>query len=186
VRAFLAVPVRPPADRPVRDLVEALRTRVAGVRWVDTTTTHVTLHFFAELPQSRVAQVVGEVRSAVSPAAPFPLRPGGAGSFPSGARARVLWLGLGQDSLALAELAAAVQAAVAGCGFEVDRRPFRAHITLGRPGPRFDSLAWAEQLAEIPSFPEFVADRVVLYESREGHHVREVFPLGAGPAWAVR
>jgi 2'-5' RNA ligase len=148
------------------------------VRWVDTATTHVTLHFFAELPPERLGAVVGAVGPVAARQSPFTLRPGGYGSFPGGARARVLWLGLGDESGALAGLAAAVQDAVARCGFEVDPRPFRAHVTLGRPGPRFDLQAWRRELAEPVDLPAFTATEVVLYESRNGHHVRERLPLG--------
>ncbi len=178
MRSFLAVAVRPPAQQPVAELIEALRGRVAGVRWVDTATTHITLHFFADLPADRLGQVAEAVRSAVEPVAAFPLRLGGLGSFPSASRARVLWLGLAEEAPALGSLAAAVQGAVAGCGFELDGRPFHPHITLGRPGPRFDRAAWRWELGGSHPFPVFLAARVTLFESHGGHHAREYFSLG--------
>ena len=148
------------------------------MRWVDTETTHVTLHFFAELPPDRVEAVTQAVTDPAAGVAPFPVLLGGFGSFPGGARARVLWLGLAEESEPLLQLAELVHSAVAGSGFEVDRRPFRPHITLGRPGPRFDFAAWKRELAMPSSLPVFTADQVVLYESRGGHHVRERIPLG--------
>ena len=60
----------------------------------------------------------------------------------------MLWVGLHDQADALAGLAARVQAAVGGCGFEVDPRPFQPHVTLGRPGPRFDLQAWRRELEE--------------------------------------
>jgi 2'-5' RNA ligase len=174
----VAVPVGPPAHDLLAARIEGLRQRVAGVRWVDTATTHVTLHFFAELPLERLGEIVTAVGGVVAGQAPFTLRPAGYGSFPGGARARVLWLGLVEESGALAGLAAGVQAAVAGCGFEVDPRPFRPHVTLGRPGPRFDLQAWRCELAEPVELPAFTATEILLYESRNGHHVRERLPFG--------
>jgi 2'-5' RNA ligase len=89
----------------------------------------------------------------------------------------VVWLGVQVDTGALAQLAADVQGAVGECGFDLEERAFRPHITLGRPGPRFDAAAWLAVLeAGVPP-ARFTADRVVLYESRGGHHVREVFRL---------
>ncbi len=184
MRAFLALPVRPPADRPVAALVDGLRARVAGVCWVSTATTHVTLHFFADLPTERLASVVGAVGESLSDQPAAVLRPRELGSFPAGRRARVLWLGV-EDSAALNLLAARVQSAVASCGFAPEERPFRAHVTLGRPGPRFDRAAWLSELERQPGIPEFIADRVVLYESRGGHHEREVFALDAPSRAAV-
>jgi 2'-5' RNA ligase len=56
------------------------------VRWVDTATTHITLHFFAELALDRVEGLVEAVGDAVAREQPFSLRLGGLGSFPGGAR----------------------------------------------------------------------------------------------------
>ncbi|HYA01469.1 MAG TPA: 2'-5' RNA ligase family protein, partial [Candidatus Binatia bacterium] len=218
MRAFLAVPIRPPAHAPVAALIEAFRQQVAGVRWVDTVTTHFTLHFFAELPDDRLRPVVEAVGEAIAGRPAFPVRLGGLGSFPPGRPAglesplparpedlvgargrplpprvlqprggrggqrppRVLWLGLAETSLELTATAAAVRAAVAACGFELDHRPFSPHVTLGRPGPRFDGGAWQRMVGTDARIPGFIADQVVLYESRGGHHVREVLPL-TGP-----
>ena len=159
--------------------IAALRERVGGVRWVDSQTTHFTLHFFAELPAERVRAVVDAVGAVVADQDPFTLRLGSLGSFPGGARARVLWVGLAEESLVLGELALRVQAAVDGCGFDLDPRSFRPHVTVGRPQPGFDLVAWREAVAEPAGFPPFSADRVLLYESRNGHHVRERLPFGA-------
>jgi 2'-5' RNA ligase len=180
VRAFLAVPVRPPAYQPVRDVVERLSARIPGVRWVDTATVHVTLHFFADLPGERQPALEEAVRGATAGQLAFPLELGALGSFGSGSHTRVLWLGIGESG-ALGELAKAVSRAVAGCGFALDGRPFRPHVTLGRPGRRFDAAVWRAAVAGAPTFPAFVADRVVLYESRDGHHLRATFPLRERP-----
>jgi len=182
LRAFLAVPVGRPASGLLAAHVEKLRPRVAGVRWVDTATTHITLHFFAELALDRVDGLVEAVGDAAAREQPFPLRLGGLGSFPGGTRARVLWVGLVEESTALAGLAARVRAAVARCGYEVDSRPFRAHVTLGRPTPRFDLAGWRSEVTVPVAFPAFTADQIVLYESRNGYHVRARLPFGIGAA----
>jgi 2'-5' RNA ligase len=152
------------------------------VRWVDTATTHITLHFFAELALDRVEGLVEAVGDAVAREQPFSLRLGGLGSFPGGARARVLWVGLVEESTALAGLAAGVRAAVARCGYEVDACPFRPHVTLGRPTPRFDLAGWRGEVAVPVALPAFTADQVVLYESHNGYHVRSRLPFGIGAA----
>jgi 2'-5' RNA ligase len=90
----------------------------------------------------------------------------------------VLWIGLVEESAALARVAAAVGAAVARCGFEVDPRAFRPHVTLGRPASHFDLSGWRSERAAPVELPAFVADQIVLYESRNGYHVRERLPFG--------
>jgi 2'-5' RNA ligase len=148
------------------------------VRWVDSATTHITLHFFPELALDRVDGLLDAVGEAAAREQPFPLRVGGFGSFPGGARARVLWIGLVEESAGLAGLVAGVRAAVAGCGYEVDSRAFRPHVTLGRPTPRFDLAGWRSEVAVPVALPAFTADQVLLYESRNGYHVRARLPLG--------
>jgi 2'-5' RNA ligase len=184
MRAFLAVPVGPPAHAALAAELAGLRRRIAGVRWVDPATIHITLHFFAELPQDRISVVVEGVGAAAAAVAPFPLRLGELGSFPSASHARVLGRGLVDASAPLEGLAALVQVAVSTCGFAVDPRPFRAHVTLGRPDPGFDARAWQNEVAASWAPAAFRAGSVILYESRGGRHlVRETIPLaGAGPS----
>ena len=60
-------------------------------------------------------------------------------------------------------------------------------MTLGRPGPRFDPQAWRREVAEPLDLPPFTASEVILYESRNGHHVRERFLFGGLAAgWAAQ
>jgi 2'-5' RNA ligase len=183
MRAFLAVPVGPPAHALIAAELVRLRDRVAGVRWVDPATVHVTLHFFAELPENRMRTVVDAVGAVATAEPPFALALGDLGSFPAGSRARVLWRGLAEASADLERLAARVRAAVAACDFEINPRPFRAHVTLGRPGSGFDDQAWQHEARQSPAAAAFSADRVILYESRGGrHHVRETRLLAADQA----
>jgi 2'-5' RNA ligase len=56
---------------------------------------------------------------------------GGIGAFPNFRRARVVWIGVGQDPR-LELLHHDVEVACEGLGFEVEGRPFRPHLTLAR------------------------------------------------------
>lgn len=179
VRAFLAVPVAPPAHRAVGELVAGLRRRVDGVRWVDPATVHLTLHFFAALPAAELETIAALIRPVALATRRFPVDLGGIGSFPSRSRPRVLWLGLRLPSTDLGHLALAVQDVLARNGQAVELRPLRAHVTLGRPGPGFDAQAWRRELADPFPIPEFTAAEVILYESVGGHHPRARLPLAA-------
>ena len=56
---------------------------------------------------------------------------GGIGAFPNFRRARVVWLGVGQDPR-LELLHHDVEVACEALKFEVEGRPFRPHLTLAR------------------------------------------------------
>ncbi len=133
-RRFIALPL--PRD---------VRTRLAaalpddpgltgGLRWARPEGWHATIAFLGEVPDALVAPLVDAVDAAIAAApAPEELTVTEAGRF---GRA-VLWVAL-QDAPAgsLAALAAAVRRAVDTTGLPVDRKPFRAHVTLARGGQR--------------------------------------------------
>ncbi|MBD3619558.1 MAG: RNA 2',3'-cyclic phosphodiesterase [Chromatiales bacterium] len=80
------------------------------------------------------------------------------GYFP---RPRVLWAGPRQTPEALAGLVAALNAALAPCGYVPEARPFRAHVTLFRKvvrAPRplaFEPIEWpVTDLCLVESVPE--------------------------------
>jgi 2'-5' RNA ligase len=88
---------------------------------------HLTLVFLGALAETErecLEAACGELRMA-----PFTLTLERLGCF---ARPRVLWSAPASPSPGLGALAAALREAAAGCGVEIEPRPFSAHVTLGR------------------------------------------------------
>jgi 2'-5' RNA ligase len=73
---------------------------------------------------------VGEAAVAGIPSARLRLE--GAGTFPEGRKARVLWTGIGGDAEVLVRLAAALSAACKAAGLRFEDRPLHPHLTLAR------------------------------------------------------
>ncbi|MBJ7595710.1 MAG: RNA 2',3'-cyclic phosphodiesterase [Candidatus Dormibacteraeota bacterium] len=194
MRAFLAIPVQPPALAAFQALRERLVTEVAAVRWTPAESPHITLHFFGAISASDGGRALGVLRPAVAVLPPMTLRLCGLGVFPSMARPRVLWCGVDGEEDALKECARACSAALHVAGFPVERRPYRAHCTLGRPRKLWPANArepWARLVDEEPTTPAFTAAHAVLYESVPGpagirHVPREILPLDTVTAAAVR
>jgi 2'-5' RNA ligase len=182
VRAFLAVAVAPPALDAVGDTLARLREDVARVRWVHSDTVHITLHFFAHMVEEDVARVMDATVSAVQHATPFEVRLGPYGSFSDRGTPRVLWLGVADGRTDLGVLAATCEDALSQAGFAREPRPFAAHCTIGRPRtpwPDEARRAWSAALA--PPLPQFVADRVTLFESVPRRGGTEYVVLGVAP-----
>lgn len=119
-----------PGDR-VR---EAVAARLSSIpvqgRAVPRSNWHVTLAFLGETaPERRRAY---EAAAETVAARPFELVLDRLGYFH---RPRVFWLGAGTVPGELAALHADLNALLAEQGFEPDRRPFRAHLTLARKMP---------------------------------------------------
>jgi len=169
MRAFLGNPVAEPALGVVVEALAGLRRDLEGVRWVRPEGLHLSVHFFGQLPDDDVEQVVEAVSPVAARTAPFELRLGRYGAFRDRGQARVLWLGVDDGVEALARLAMECRQQLSRAGYDVDSRPYSAHCTLGRPRPRWPASSrrgW--EAREAPVIPPYRADRLVLYESHPG------------------
>jgi 2'-5' RNA ligase len=169
LRAFLAVPVTSPALEEGTQLLAELRAAVPEVRWVRPEGLHLTLHFWPNLHEDRVARLVDAAGAPLRNAAPFDIALGGLGAFPRDGDERVLWLGVRHGEAQAVALQGGVEQALDAAGFPAEQRAFHPHVTLGRPRQRLDADArrrWRNFAdAELP--PCTVSD-VVLYRSHPG------------------
>jgi RNA 2',3'-cyclic 3'-phosphodiesterase len=164
LRAFLAVTLSDAARECAGRAVETLAGLVpSGVRWVEPSNQHLTLKFLGEIGEDRVDALVSRARAKLASVAPFEVALAGFGAFPNAREARVLWLGVAQGSALLAKLARKLDGAARVAGSERERRPFSAHLTLGRL--REPARVEIERLA-APTAPPWTVSEVVLYESR--------------------
>jgi RNA 2',3'-cyclic 3'-phosphodiesterase len=187
-RLFVAVPLSEPARAAVSEVVERIRAdepEGRGVRWVRLDGLHVTLRFLGPTAESRVDDAASAVASAADGFAPFVIRIAGADAFPPVGRPRTIWMDLDHGVEDLAALAGRLDDALAGVGWERERRPFRAHLTLARAdgvraGPA-TVAALREAAAELAI--ESPISRIVLFESVTGsgrarYIDRVTIPLG--------
>jgi len=114
--------------------------------------------------------VAEAVAGAAHGVAPFAVRIAGADDFPATGRPRTLWLDLDRGADDLAALAARLDDALAAAGWERERRPFRAHLTLARAdGVRAGPATVAALRAAAAELAiESPIERVVLFESITG------------------
>jgi 2'-5' RNA ligase len=137
-RLFFAVPVPGASRAPLEAALPDLAPLLPGARLTAPGGWHLTLAFLGQVrPELADAVVrVGEAATAGVPAARLRLE--GAGAFPGGRRARVLWAGIGGDTDVLVRLAASLAAECKAAGLRFEERPLVPHLTLARfstPGP---------------------------------------------------
>lgn len=165
IRTFIALRLSDALEEGILDLAEELRGRGVRASWARRGTLHLTLRFLGDIEESRAATVEEAIRSAAAGFAPFRLRSHSVGAFPSARKPRVLWVGI-EPERRLFDLQAAVERAVGGLGFPRERRPFRAHVTLGRirdPRSAGDLSALLERLA--PPEESFEVDGILFMKS---------------------
>ena len=130
---------------------------------------HITLRFLGKMDQAAYEVMLSKLDEAeLGPA--FPLSFSGFGAFPRPRKATVLWLGIGEGSDVLNDLAGTVEAAVVEAGFMPEERPFHPHLTLSRVRPPQDVRELIESMATVPL--KQVVDEITVFESH----------LGGGPA----
>ncbi len=176
LRLFVALAPPEPIRRRLLALQAELR-RAAGaaaaeVRWVAPENVHLTLQFLGGVPEERRAAVEAALTAAAAATPPFHLDVHGAGAFPSGRRARVLWAGVGGELEVLGGLATDLGRRLAALGYASETRPFAAHLTLGRArDPRgVPGLAAAlARCAEGPS-ARWAVEEAVLFRSHLSPH----------------
>jgi 2'-5' RNA ligase len=135
------------------------------------------------VPARSVAPLVEAAGPAVAAAPAMTLRLAGAGRFGSRRRPQVAWVGLAGDVAPLTDLARRLAAVARRLRLEVEERPFRPHLTIGRwrPGRPADG-ALLDRLAgyEGPAWP---VREVLLLESHLGPAPRydtvASWPVGA-------
>ena len=149
-----------------------LRDAPGAPAWTATERWHLTLLFLGAVPPDVLAPLSARVAEAVAAAPPMTLRLSGGGRFGSARRPQVLWAGLAGDVAELGALATGLQRAARALRLEVEDRPFRPHLTLGRwrPGRPADG-ALAGRLGDYAG-PEWPVEEVALVRSTLGPRAR--------------
>jgi 2'-5' RNA ligase len=190
MRLFIALELESSVRERLKAIQASLRREVdpRWVRWVQPDGIHLTLKFLGEVDAARVADLEAALARQVAHHAPCRFQVAEVGAFPNPDRARVLWVGLREGGRSLATLQEGIEEALEGVGFPRERRPFAAHLTIGRVRDGIGAQAQAGLARVLRAFPGFEpvdtdADEVRLIRSElrpEGavHTVLRVYGLG--------
>ena len=152
---------------------EPLREAAPHVAWVKPDKLHLTMRFLGETPDVNVPELLDAMRDVASRHRGMTLALGGVGAFPNFRRARVVWMGVAPEPR-LELLHHDLETAVVRCGYEVEGRAFRPHLTLGRVRERMDegTLKALGRAARATKFSgEAFVHTMELMESRAGRYV---------------
>jgi len=168
-RLFVAFAVTDPALDEVERSIEPWRARFPKARWVPRENMHVTLKFLGRTSPRLEGWVHQQVGTVAAGHGQVTSRLTALGSFPSAARARVLWVGIEDPKGAFASLAGALDVALEQA-FTPESRVFSPHLTVARNDP---PLKLDEGFARTRIEPVgFLVDRIVLFRS----HLRRPAP----------
>lgn len=137
-RLFIALPV----SRELTGVVQALpRGGLDAPRWLPADDLHITLRFLGDVDASLIPDLQAVLARIRRPS--FELKVSGLGFFDTG-REGVLWA-VPEGVRKITALAADINEALQGLGFDMPRKPFIPHITLARTASARGLAAYAEK-----------------------------------------
>jgi RNA 2',3'-cyclic 3'-phosphodiesterase len=150
-RVFCAIEVPQEVRQQISDHAHRLRELLpdAQASWTKLDNIHLTLKFFGSLPPPKVSSVSDAASQTVTDFAPFKIRIEGTGAFPSRGPAKVLWIGINDQSGHLSELQRKFDIECEERGFAKEDRAFHPHLTLARLRSPRGARSLAEKHKEL-------------------------------------
>ncbi len=186
VRSFIAVPLPPSIAKSATRLLANLKHEDDGIRWVPTDNLHLTLKFLGDVNNRELPAVCQAIRKVCADFDPFPLEFSGTRALPSLEKARVLCVGVRDESETLTTMVGRLEKQMADLGFKPEPRDYVPHLTLGRVRKTSSraSAAVLDRLAEYRTIElgQMIADEVLLMgsfleKSGPSYHVMDTIEL---------
>lgn len=130
-RLFIALPISEEIRERLKELQETGRGKGLPARWIAPAGIHLTLVFLGWTEPDLQAKVEEAIERVARLTPPFALDIFGLGVFPRIQAPKVIWVGI-EEAPALMALQRRVALEMAELGFELEARPYRPHLTLGR------------------------------------------------------
>ena len=162
--------------------LDLMRGGIAGARWVERESFHITLRFIGDIEEGLARELAYELEGVEAEA--FPLRLSGVGVF-GGNKPHALFAGV-EESAELRRLQAMHERVCQSLGLGAESRKFVPHVTLARlKDPDVQALHRFAASHNLYRSREFEVGRFVLYSSRPSrgggpYAVEQSYQLQAG------
>jgi len=180
-RTFIGVAVSEPIRAAAKLIQRSLALSGADVKWVEPQNLHVTLLFLGEIDDTDLVHACRVTAKAAAKEAPFTMRVGGVGAFPTPRRPKVLWGGITDGADALLRLHTAISEPLLELGtYRQEERGYTPHLTLGRAKGEDDANLLATELPKHLSWNAGFAlvEEVLIYSSELRRDGMEYTVLG--------
>lgn len=166
MRLFIALPLKEHVKDQLDKLTATLKRHGGSVKWVKADNIHLTLRFLGETEENLVEKIKEHIDEAVKSHRQVPTSITTLGGFPNLNRPRVIWVGIEENIEALRKMARDIEHRMRDLGFEKEKKPFKAHLTLGRVRhPKgLENLTGFMSDYRLEEMP-LLFDRVVLFKS---------------------
>jgi 2'-5' RNA ligase len=154
MRSFIAIEIPSELKEMILEQRRSVERQIPAdqIRWLRLDAIHLTLKFLGEIDEKQRESVRRTLSVIGARIQAFEVMVGGFGCFPNCKRPRVLWVGLSDETGALAGMHKILNQECAKLGFEIETRAFQPHLTLGRVSKRLrsdDLRALSEILSDV-------------------------------------
>ena len=132
IRIFIAIEIPSSIKEKISDFQEELKKEHARISWVKPDNIHITLKFLGNVTEDKIDAIGNAVEIAVAQIKSFQIEITNVGAFPNYEKPRVIWVGAQSESDLLKITAKQIDNELHQLGFELEKRSFKAHLTLGR------------------------------------------------------
>ncbi len=174
LRTFIALELPQNVLSFLESLQSNLRQDGVDIRWVPPQNIHLTLKFLGDIPIEICPEIEAVLDEAGQGTAPMDLCVKGLGVFPGMKNPRVLWAGLGGETMALIDFQKRLECCLATLGIKKEKRSFKAHLTIGRMKHKVQPARLSAAIQKSMTFAplSFRAEHLVFFRS-------ELKPSGA-------
>jgi len=168
-RIFIALDISDKAREKIARFAGELRTEFPDIRvgWEKPEKIHLTLKFLGDTDEERRAKVKGALQKSAEMTTPFSLTVENTGCFPTPRKARILWLGLTDETGGLQKIQGRLEEELEFLGFERDDREFKPHLTVARLREPQKAGRLVEAFLRKQFEPvSFEVSEIVIYESK--------------------
>ncbi|MDZ5472573.1 RNA 2',3'-cyclic phosphodiesterase [Bacillus sp. 31A1R] len=161
---FYAVSLPSEAKRLLQEETNRLKEELSFSRWVHQEDYHITLAFLGFAPQEQLHKSIAIIEKKLKNNHSFPLLIQGLGTFGRNDSPRIFWADV-EHKQALHNIRNEVYSACVEAGFELEKRPFKPHLTLARKWTGETSFNPESLMKmDIAGIP-FEVTEVVLYQT---------------------
>lgn len=166
IRTFISINLPVWLKEEVGDVIEELKSSVKPVKWVKTDSLHITLKFLGNVDVKKIGGIEKALENLSKEHNPLSLSFNGVGLFPNLKRPKVLWVGV-EKNQKLNNLQNSIEEKLALIGYTKEKRPFSAHLTIGRIKDSLNTRGFEQKLSAYNSrhFGDINVDSIFLMKS---------------------
>jgi len=165
-RIFIAIKIDP--DDLFAKIISSFKSGLKdeNIKWTESGNIHITLSFLGDTDEIRIEVLRSKLKKHLDNFGKFELEIKGTGVFKKHGTPKVIWAGI-ETSEKLKELNLKVIRGIEESGIEIEDRPFKPHLTLGRIKQLNNTLALKDLTEKFrdTEFQKVFVSEIILFES---------------------